>query len=133
MVKEFHYRGHSLEQLQQLAMDDFITLLPSKARRKLSRGLPIEHRKLLESIRALKKNGKIETVTVKTHCRGMVIVPEMVDATIAVYNGKEFIPIKIKFEMVGYLIGEFSITVKRVNHGQPGVGASRSSMYVPLK
>ena len=133
MPKVFHYRGQTLEQLQQLPMDDFIILLPSKARRKLTRGLPIEHRKLLESIRELKKNGKIETATVKTHCRGMVILPEMVGVTIATYNGKEFTPITIKSEMIGYLLGEFSITNKKVSHGQPGVGASRSSMYVPLK
>lgn len=133
MVKEFLYRGYTLEQLQQMSMDDFIKLLPSKARRKLFRGLPIEHRKLLETIRELKKEGKIETAIVKTHCRDMVILPEMVNANIAVHNGKEFVTVKIKPEMIGFLLGEFAISIKKVTHGQPGVGASRSSMYVPLK
>lgn len=133
MVKEFLYRGCTVEQLQQMPMDDFVKLLPSKARRKLVRGLHIEQRKLLEAIRELKKNGKIETTTLKTHCRDMVILPEMVNANIAVHNGKEFVTIKIKPEMIGFILGEFAISIKKVSHGQPGVGASRSSMYVPLK
>jgi small subunit ribosomal protein S19 len=133
MVREFTYRGYTLDQLQQMPMDEFVKLLPSKARRKLLRGLPIEHRKLLERIRELKRKNLLEKEVIKTHCRDMVILPEMVGATIAVHNGKEFIPIKIKPEMVGHLLGEFSITIKRVEHGAPGVGASRSSMYVPLK
>ncbi|MFQ5999012.1 MAG: 30S ribosomal protein S19, partial [Candidatus Bathyarchaeia archaeon] len=36
-------------------------------------------------------------------------------------------------QMVGHLLGEFAITNKKVLHGNPGIGASRSSMYVPLK
>lgn len=133
MPREFVYRGYTLSQLQQMPMDEFVRLLPSKARRKLLRGLPIEHRKLLERIRELKRKGLLEKEIVKTHCRDMVILPEMVGATIGVHNGKEFIPVKITPEMIGHLLGEFSITVKKVEHGAPGVGASRSSMYVPLK
>ncbi|RLG92020.1 MAG: 30S ribosomal protein S19 [Candidatus Hecatellales archaeon] len=133
MPREFVYRGYTLNQLQQMPMDEFVRLLPSKARRKLLRGLPIEHRKLLERIRELKRKGLLEKEIVKTHCRDMVILPEMVGATIGVHNGKEFIPVKITPEMIGHLLGEFSITVKKVEHGAPGVGASRSSMYVPLK
>ncbi len=133
MVKEFLYRGYTVEQLQQMPMDDFIKLLSSKARRKLTKGLNIEHRKLLETIRELRKNNQIETATIKTHCRDMVILPEMVNANIAVHNGKEFFSVKIKPEMIGFLLGEFAIPIKKVSHGQPGVGASRSSMYVPLK
>jgi len=133
MPKEFTYRGHTLQQLQQLAMDDFIKLLPSKARRKLLHGLPTEHRKLLEGVRAFKRKADPKAPPIKTHCRDMLILPEMVGLTIAVHNGHEFIPVEMKPQMVGYLLGEFSITNKRVVHGNPGIGASRSSMYVPLK
>jgi small subunit ribosomal protein S19 len=35
--------------------------------------------------------------------------------------------------MIGHYLGEYAITNKRVQHGAPGVGASRSSLYVPLK
>ncbi|MEM3151636.1 MAG: ribosomal protein S19 family protein, partial [Candidatus Bathyarchaeia archaeon] len=70
---------------------------------------------------------------IKTHCRDMIILPEMVGLTILVHNGKEFVPVEIKPEMIGHYLGEFAITNKRVVHGAPGIGASRSSMYVPLK
>ncbi len=124
-----------MEQLQQMPMDNFVALLPSKARRKLLRGLSPENRKLLEAIRNLKRAGKASggAPLLKTHCRDMVILPEMVGVTIAVHNGKEFVPVEIKPEMVGHLLGEFAVTIKKVVHGNPGIGASRSSMYVPLK
>ncbi|MEM2861057.1 MAG: ribosomal protein S19 family protein, partial [Nitrososphaerota archaeon] len=70
---------------------------------------------------------------IRTHAREMVILPEMVGLTIHVHNGKEFIPVQITPEMIGHRLGEFSITNKRVQHGRPGVGATKSSMYVPLK
>jgi small subunit ribosomal protein S19 len=57
----------------------------------------------------------------------------MIGVTVNVFDGKEFKPIGIGAEMVGHYIGEYAITNKRVNHGAPGVGASRSSLYVPLK
>jgi len=57
----------------------------------------------------------------------------MVGITINVHNGKDFTPITMKPEMIGHYLGEYAITNKRVQHGAPGVGASRSSLYVPLK
>lgn len=63
----------------------------------------------------------------------MVILPEMIGITLLIHNGKEFAPIDVTAEMVGHFIGEFAITNKPVKHGTPGIGASRSSMYVPLK
>ncbi|MEM4207826.1 MAG: ribosomal protein S19 family protein, partial [Candidatus Nitrosocaldus sp.] len=46
---------------------------------------------------------------------------------------KEFVPIEIKPEMIGHYLGEYAIPNKPVKHGTPGIGASRSSLYVPLK
>jgi small subunit ribosomal protein S19 len=89
---------------------------------------------LLENLRrahrALKKGKK---VTIRTHDRDMVILPEMVELSISIYNGKEFIPIEIKPEMIGHYLGEYSPTGKKVSHGNPGIGATKSSAYVPLK
>jgi len=133
MPKEFMYRGHTMLQLQQLAMDDFIKLLTSKARRKLLHGLPTEHRKLLEAIRAFKHKADPKAPPIKTHCRDMLILPEMTGITIAIHDGHGFVPVEIKPQMIGHLLGEFAITNKKVMHGNPGIGASRSSMYVPLK
>jgi small subunit ribosomal protein S19 len=57
----------------------------------------------------------------------------MIGLSISVHNGKEFFDVTIKSEMVGHYLGEYAITNKRVQHGSPGVGSSRSSLYVPLK
>jgi small subunit ribosomal protein S19 len=134
MPREFIYRSHNIDELQSMSMDEFIRLLPSRQRRSLQRGLTLEQRVLLENIRRakkiLKEGGK---VVVKTHARDMVILPEMVGATILVHNGKEFTAVEITPEMIGHYLGEFSITNKPVKHGSPGIGASRSSMYVPLR
>jgi small subunit ribosomal protein S19 len=132
--KEFTYRGHSLGELQGMSMDEFIKLLPSRQRRSLQRGLSQEQRTLLENIRIAKKDAKEgEKASVKTHARDMIILPEMAGVTLMVHNGKEFTSVDIEPEMIGHYIGEFSITSKPVRHGSPGIGASRSSMYVPLK
>ncbi len=131
MVREFTYRGYTLEQLQQMSMDEFIKLLPSRQRRSLKRGLTEAQRKLLEKVRKYKRLGINKPI--RTHARDMIILPEMVGTTIAVHNGKEFVPVEIVPEMIGHRLGEFAITNKRVVHGRPGVGATKSSMYVPLK
>ena len=52
---------------------------------------------------------------VKTHLRDMIIVPEMIGSTVAVYNGKIFNVVDVKAEMVGYYLGEFSITYRCVS------------------
>jgi len=134
MPREFAYRGHSLQELQTMSMDEFILLLPSRQRRSLQRGLTAEQRKLLENIRKIKEVGKEgQKVVIKTHARDMIILPEMVGVTVLVHSGKEFTAVEITPEMIGHYIGEFAITNRPVKHGSPGIGASRSSMYVPLK
>ena len=134
MPRVFTFRGLSVEELEKLPMDEFAKLLPSRQRRSLSRGLPPRHKKLLENLRrahrALKKGKK---VSVRTHDRDMVILPEMVELSVSIYNGKEFIPIEIRPEMIGHYLGEYSPPCKKVSHGNPGIGATKSSAYVPLK
>ncbi len=132
MPREFRYRGYTLKELQDLSMDDFIQLLTARARRSLRRGLSYMQRRLLENLRAAKENSG-NSKPIRTHARDMIILPEMVGATIHVHNGKDFVPVEIKPEMIGHYLGEFAITNKPVRHGTPGIGATRSSMYVPLK
>ncbi len=131
MPKEFRYRGKSLEELNSMSTEALLELLPSRARRSLNRGVSDEKRKLLEDARAI-KDGKQEG-QIKTHARDMIILPTMVGLTIAVHNGREFVPLEVKPEMIGRYLGEYVITNKKVVHGTPGIGASRSSLYVPLK
>ncbi len=131
MSYEFKYRGKSLEELKGMSMEEFIKLLPSRQRRSLLRGLTHEQQKLLEKIRKYREKGLNKPI--RTRARDMIILPEMVGLTIHVHNGKEYVPVEIKPEMIGHYLGEFAITCKRVVHGAPGVRATRSSMYVPLK
>ena len=130
----FHFRGYTLEDLKKMNMDEFIQLLPARARRSLKRGLPPRQKKLLERLRRAyraKKRGK--DLLTRTHVRDMIIFPEMVGLKIGVYNGRSFEVVDIMPEMIGHYLGEFSLTRKRVQHGSPGIGATRSSKYVPLK
>lgn len=134
MPKEFTYKGYTIEELLQISMDDFIKVLPSRQRRSLLRGLSTEQKKFIEKLRGSKrKKEKGGKLTIKTHCRDVIILPEMVGTTILVHSGKEFVPVNITPKKIGHYLGEFAITNKKVIHGTPGIGASRSSMYVPLK
>jgi small subunit ribosomal protein S19 len=130
----FKYRGFTLDELKKMNMDQFIQLLPSRARRSLRRGLPPRQKKLLERLRRAyraKRRGK--DLLTRTHVRDMIIFPDFVGLKIGVYNGKSFEIVEIKPEMIGHYLGEFSLTRRRVQHGSPGIGATRSSKYVPLK
>lgn len=131
MPKEFRYRGYTVDQLDGMSTEAILQLLPSRARRSLNRGISDDKRKLLEDVRS-QKEGKLEG-QIKTHARDMIVLPVMVGAMIGVYTGKEFLSIQVKPEMIGHYLGEYAITNKKVVHGTPGIGASRSSLYVPLK
>ena len=131
MVKEFTYRGLSKEELDNTSLEKLFKLFNSRQRRSLTRGITDDKRKLIEEIKAAKA-GKLKT-PIKTHLRDLIILPYMVGVAVNVFSGKDFVPVIIKTEMVGHYLGEYVITNKRVNHGAPGVGPSRSSLYVPLK
>lgn len=131
MVKKFDYRGIPLSELENIQLDKLFQMFPARQRRSLTRGITDAKRKLIEEIKATKA-GKAKN-PIRTHLRDLIILPYMVGVTINVYSGKEFIPITITVEMIGRYLGEYVITNKRVQHGAPGVGASRSSLYVPLK
>lgn len=66
----------------------------------------------------MKKISKVSSgIVIKTWARASQIAPEMVGHTIAVHNGKDFIEVAIKEEMVGHRLGEFSLTRKFTRHG----------------
>jgi len=129
---EFTYRGHTLDELQSLSLDEVAELLPARMRRTITRGLSIEHEKLLEKARSA---GEEETANdpIRTHLRDMPIVPEFVGLTFSVYTGQEFQRVEVEPEMIGHYLGEFQLTRTSVEHGQAGIGATRSSKFVPLK
>ncbi|KAJ1372609.1 ribosomal protein S15 [Parelaphostrongylus tenuis] len=133
--RKFTYRGVDLEQLLDMSRDQFAKMLPCRMRRRLSRGLKRKHLNLISRLQKAKKAANVleKPATVKTHLRDMVILPEMVGSVIGIYNGKVFNQTEIKPEMIGYYLGEFAITYKPVKHGRPGIGATHSSRFIPLK
>jgi small subunit ribosomal protein S19 len=116
-----------------MSMDEFIKLLPSRQRRSLLKGLTNEQRILMEHVRQSRTKNGGKPAPVKSHVRDMIVIPEMLGLTLQLHSGKEYVAIEIKPEMIGHFVGEFAITNQKVVHGTPGIGASRSSMYVPLK
>ncbi len=126
--KEFRYRGLSMDELKKLSLEETIKLLPSRQRRSLQRGLTPGQNKLLQDIEKA-QDGDI----IKTHLRDMVILPSFVGHQIHVHDGNEFQRVDIAPNMIGHYLGEFALTRKKVKHTGPGVGATRSSKFMPLK
>ncbi len=75
--------------------------------RSLKKG-PYIDPKLLKKIVAMNRSG--EKRVVRTWARRSTISPEMVGHTLAVHNGKQFIPVYITENMVGHKVGEFALT-----------------------
>ncbi len=126
-AKEFTYRGYTIEQLTAMKLEELIPIMPARVRRSLKRGWNSEQLKVFEKL----SDPEIEVV--KTHVRDMVILPQFVGKRVQLHNGKDFLEFEIKPEMIGHYLGEFALTRKEVKHSAPGVGATRSSKYVPLK
>ncbi|MGC8565413.1 MAG: 30S ribosomal protein S19 [Thermoplasmata archaeon] len=126
-AKEFSYRGYTLDELMNMKLDELIPIMPSRARRSLKREWNSEQLKVFEEL----SDPDVELV--KTNVRDMVILPQFIGKRVQLHNGKEFQEFEIKPEMIGHYLGEFVLTRKEVKHSSPGVGATRSSKYVPLK
>ena len=123
--EEFLYRGRKVADLAKMSIEELAGLLPARQRRSINRGLVKENKNLLTSL----KNKD----SVRTHIRNMIIMPDMVGKNLEIYNGKSFEKVEVMPEMIGHFFGEFAMTRGRVQHGAAGVGATRSSKYVPLK
>jgi small subunit ribosomal protein S19 len=81
---------------------------------------------LLEKVRKVKASSKREAI--KTWSRRSMVIPEFVGLTIAVHNGKKFIPVFITENMVGHCLGEFAPTrTFRLHSGQRKSGAEAAS------
>ncbi|MDO8480646.1 MAG: 30S ribosomal protein S19 [Nanoarchaeota archaeon] len=124
--KEFTYRGKKLDELQALSISEIAQMLPSRARRSLTRGMRHEQKVVLKKVSA-------KDPDIRTHCRDLVVLPSMVGTIIKVYTGKEFFPVEVQPEMIGHYLGEFSLTRKHVTHSAPGLGATKSSSNVAVK
>ncbi len=111
--KEFTYKGLRLEQLRGMSTEEFARLVPSRERRSLLRGFTPEEKNLL---RKLEKRDRV-----KTHCREMIIIPQLIGKTIQVHNGKGYTPVTVTEEMLGLRLGQLVMTRKIARHASPGV------------
>ena len=124
--EEFTYRGFTMGELLQMAPSEQVKIMPARVRRKFQRGLTRDEEDLLSRVRA-------GDPKIRTHLRSMVVMPEMVGKAIEIHNGKEFQKVDLQPEAVYHYLGEFALTRHKVAHGAAGIGATRSSKYVPLK
>lgn len=124
--KEFTFKGKTTEELKKLSLNELAQLLTSRQRRTIKRGFTEQQKILLKKLRNNKKN-------IETHCRDMIILPEMIGKTIKVHQGKDFVPVAIEEGMIGHYLGEFVLTRKKVAHSAPGIGATRSSASLSVK
>ena len=82
-------------------------------------------RHLMEKVDAL--NQKNEKKVLRTWSRRSTITPEMVGHTMAVHNGKKFIPVYVTENMVGHKLGEFSPTRTFRGHSARGAATEKTA------
>ena len=135
VFKKYNYRGHDIGKLLSMNMDELSQQLRSRQRRRLRRKMGAKYGRFIKKLLDVKAEtapGE-KPAAVKTHLRNCIVLPSMVQSVINVHNGKGYNSIEVKPEMSGYYLGEFGMTYKRVSHGKPGVGATHSSKFVPIK
>ena len=135
VFKKYTYRGNDIGKLLNMNMDELSQQLRSRQRRRLRRKMGAKYGRFIKKLIDVKNEtapGE-KPAAVKTHLRNCIILPSMVQSVINVHNGKGYNSIEVKPEMIGYYLGEFGMTYKRVSHGKPGVGATHSSKFVPIK
>ncbi|CAN1270722.1 40S ribosomal protein S15, partial [Linum perenne] len=110
--KKFSFRGVDLDALLDMSTDDLVKLFTARARRRFQRGLTRKPMALVKKLRKAKREAPAgeKPEPVRTHLRNMIIP-----------------------EMIGHYLAEFSISYKPVKHGRPGIGATHSSRFIPLK
>ena len=135
IFKKFSYRGNDLKKLIDMNMDEVSQQLRSRQRRKLRRKMGSKYARFINKLLEAKKHTAAgdKPAAVKTHLRDCIVLPSMVQSVINIHKGNGYSNIEVKPEMIGYYLGEFAVTYKRVSHGKPGVGATHSSKFVPIK
>ncbi len=129
--KEQTFRGKTEEDIKKMSFKEFAELVPARQRRTINRGFTEMQKRLLAKAKKVRE-GKYKK-PIKTHCRNMVIVPDMLGLVINVHSGKEFVPVEVTIDKLGHYLGEFRMTRSKVQHSAPGVGATRSSAAASVK
>ncbi|KAK2109592.1 ribosomal protein S15 [Saguinus oedipus] len=111
--RKFTYRGMDLDQLLDMSHEELRQL---------------HSYSLLKRLRKAEKEAPPmeKPEVVKTHLQDLIILLEMVGSI-------TFNQVEIKPEMISHYLGESSITYKPLRHGRPGIRATHSSSFIPLK
>lgn len=120
--KQFTFRGKTIEELKELDTREFAKYLKSRQRRFLLRQF-----QEIEDFISRAKTKMQKNKPIKTHNRDFLIVPNMVGMKISVYNGRSFVPVEVRGEMLGHKFGEFAPSRGRIKHGKAGVGATKGT------
>ena len=130
--KEFSFRGKTLQELQQMTVQEFAALCNSRGRRSLLRGFD---RHMLKKIEKAKEqvNEKKKQKIIRTHKRKTIIIPQMIGLLFGVHRGNTFEVFEVKPEMLGHYLGEMVLTRKKLMHGKAGIGATRSSTAISAR
>ncbi|POW20829.1 hypothetical protein PSHT_03052 [Puccinia striiformis] len=153
--RKFQYRGIELEALLDLSNEQLMEVVHARARRRFQRGLKRKPMTLIKKLRKARKEAPPNEKPAvdqnpsprhaccarddwKRYRRWSLFIPTLrrsspLTSDLLIYNGKTFNSVEIKGEMVGHYLAEFSISYKPVKHGRPGIGATHSSRFIPLK
>ncbi|KMV65562.1 40S ribosomal protein S15 [Encephalitozoon cuniculi EcunIII-L] len=134
--RRYTYRGVPVEELEKMPFSEVAKLFPSRLRRRVRRGLSSREVELIKGCIAAKAacvSSSSKPEMVRTHARSAIIWPAMIGALVGVHVGNGYLPVEIKPEMVGFVLSDFAPTRVTPKHGRPGIGASSSSKFVPLK
>lgn len=109
--KIFKYKGKTLEELQAMSLEEFSLLVPSIIRRKMNRGFTEQEQIFLEKVKTAGPKTKV-----KTHCRDMIVLPEMIGKKVMVYSGKEFVEVELVVETITLRLGQLVPSKKIATH-----------------
>jgi small subunit ribosomal protein S19 len=129
MVKKiFTFKGKTVEELQQMSIEEFSELCNSRIKRSLKKGFD---KHILKKVAKAKNNEKAKPV--RTHSRDLIVIPEMIGVRFAIYKGNSFELLDVTEQMLGHYVGEFVFTRKRLQHGKAGIGATKSSTAITAR
>jgi small subunit ribosomal protein S19 len=117
-LKSFKFHGKTIEEIKAMSEEEFLALIPSRARRSVKRGLTQQQEAFVKKL-TKGKDG------IETHARDMIVLPRMIGKTVKIYNGKEFFPVTLGLEHLGMFFGELALTRKKAVHNKTGVGAPK--------
>ena len=129
---DFTFRGKTRDELNRMSVQEFAKLCNSRARRTMLRNVDQHFLKRVKKAHEVLSAGKFPK-PLRTHNRDMIVMPQMIGITIAIYNGKEFQNVEMKEKMLGHYLGEYVLTRKRLVHGKAGIGATRSSTAITAR